>query len=206
MYRHFFKRIIDFMLSFLALVILSPLFIIISIWIKIDSKGPVLFKQKRVGKNKKLFNILKFRTMKIDTPHNMPTHLLEHPEQYITRFGKFLRKSSLDELPQLINILKGDMAVVGPRPALWNQDDLIAERDQYGANDVLPGLTGLAQIMGRDALEIPKKAKYDGEYVAKMRFFGDIKIIIKTAINVFKADGVVEGGTGELNRDQTIKK
>jgi len=162
------------MLSFLALVILSPLFIIISIWIKIDSKGPVLFKQKRVGKNKKLFNILKFRTMKIDTPHNMPTHLLEHPEQYITRFGKFLRKSSLDELPQLINILKGDMAVVGPRPALWNQDDLIAERDQYGANDVLPGLTGLAQIMGRDALEIPKKAKYDGDYVAKMRFFKDI--------------------------------
>lgn len=143
--------------------------------------------------------------MKIDTPNNMPTHLLKHPEQYITRVGKFLRKSSFDELPQLINILKGDMALVGPRPALWNQDDLVAERDKYGANNVLPGLTGLAQIMGRDALEIPTKAKYDGDYVEKMSLFRDIKIVIKTAFNVLKADGVVEGGTGEIKRKSSKK-
>jgi O-antigen biosynthesis protein WbqP len=200
MYKKYLKRIIDFMLSFIALVVLSPLFLIVSLAIIIDSKGPVLFKQKRVGRNKRLFNILKFRTMKINTPHNMPTHMLEHPEQYITRVGMFLRKSSLDELPQLINILKGDMAIVGPRPALWNQDDLIAEREKYGANAVLPGLTGLAQVMGRDALKIPVKAKYDGEYIAKMGLFKDAKIIFKTVISVFKADGIIEGGTDELNK------
>jgi O-antigen biosynthesis protein WbqP len=164
--------------------------------IKIDSKGPVIFTQKRVGKNRKLFNIYKFRTMKIDTPKEMPTHLLENPDFFITKVGKFLRKTSLDELPQLFNILKGDMAVIGPRPALWNQDDLIEERDKYGANDIRPGLTGWAQINGRDELEIDYKAQLDGYYVERESFSMDVKCFFGTIVSVFKSDGVLEGGTG----------
>lgn len=196
------KRVVDFVLSLIGLIILSPVFLIIIIAIKIDSKGPILFKQKRVGKNKKYFNILKFRTMKIDTPKDTPTHLLKNADSYITKVGKFLRKTSLDELPQIINILKGEMSIVGPRPALWNQDDLIAERDKYHANDVVPGLTGWAQVNGRDELAIPVKAKFDGEYVEKMSLGFDIKIFFKTIINVFKHDGVVEGAQGE-NKEKT---
>lgn len=193
------KRILDFVLSLLAMVLLSWLFVILVIAIKLDSPGPVLFRQKRVGIHKKYFNILKFRTMRIDTPKDMPTHLLKNPEQYITKVGGFLRRTSLDELPQIINILKGDMAIVGPRPALWNQYDLIEERDKYGANDVTPGLTGWAQINGRDELEIPVKAKLDGEYVKKLSFGMDVKCIIKTASSVLRHEGVVEGGTGAMN-------
>jgi len=206
MYRKYIKRILDFVLSFIALIILSPVFLIISILIKLDSKGPVLFKQKRVGKNKKHFYILKFRTMKVDTPKDTPTHMLQNPEKYITRVGKFLRKTSLDELPQIINILKGDMSIIGPRPALWNQYDLIAERDKYGANDVYPGLTGWAQINGRDELPIEVKARYDGEYVQKMSFWMDVKCFFRTIISVIKVDGVVEGGTGRLARDRVLNK
>lgn len=190
------KRVIDLFISIVGLVVLSPVFLILVVWIKLDSKGPVLFKQKRVGIHKTHFNILKFRTMRIDTPKDTPTHLLENPEQYITKAGKFLRKSSLDELPQIFNIIKGDMAIVGPRPALWNQYDLIEERDKYGANDIRPGLTGWAQVNGRDELEIPVKAALDGEYVKKMGFAMDVKCIFKTAIQVFTHEGVVEGGTG----------
>ena len=196
------KRLIDFVLSLIGLIILSPVFLIIIIAIKIDSKGSILFKQKRVGKNKKYFNILKFRTMRIDTPKDTPTHLLKNADSYITKVGKFLRKTSLDELPQIINILKGEMSIVGPRPALWNQDDLIAERDKYHANDVVPGLTGWAQVNGRDELAILVKAKFDGEYVEKMSLGFDIKIFFKTIINVFKHDGVVEGAQGE-NKEKT---
>src|SRR5690554_701997 len=156
-----FKRIMDTLLAFLALVILSPIFLILIMLIKLDSKGPILFRQKRIGKNKKHFNILKFRTMRIDTPKDVPTHQLENPDKYITKVGKFLRRSSLDELPQLFNILFGQMSIVGPRPALWNQDDLIAERDKYSANNIKPGLTGLAQVSGRDNLSIIDKAKLD---------------------------------------------
>ncbi len=179
---------------------LSPVFLITSVAIKLDSKGPVFFVQKRVGKGKKHFNMYKFRTMRTDTPHDMPTHMLKDPDAFITKVGKFLRKSSLDELPQLFNILKGDMAIVGPRPALWNQDDLIAERDKYKANDISPGLTGWAQVNGRDELEIPVKAKFDGEYVEKMSLAFDLKCIINTALQVLKHEGVVEGGTGQLNK------
>ena len=189
------KRILDFIASLTGLIILSPAFLILAILIKADSKGPVFFTQKRVGKNKKIFNMYKFRTMRTDTPHDMPTHLLSNPEAYITKTGRFLRKSSLDELPQLLNIISGDMSVVGPRPALWNQDDLVAERDRYGANDIRPGLTGWAQINGRDELEINEKAAFDGEYVKKMSLLFDIRCIIKTALKVIKHDGVVEGGT-----------
>lgn len=195
MYTHI-KRGIDFVLALLGLIILSPVFLILIVAIKLDSKGPVLFKQKRVGIHKTHFNILKFRTMRIDTPKDTPTHLLKNPEQYITKVGKFLRKTSLDELPQVINILKGDMAVVGPRPALWNQYDLIEERDKYGANDVRPGLTGWAQINGRDELEIPVKAKFDGEYIEKMGFLMDCRCFFGTFLSVLRGDGVVEGGTG----------
>lgn len=200
MYKKYVKRLIDFILALGGLLILSPLFLILCIWIKLDSKGPILFKQKRIGIHKTHFNILKFRTMYIDTPKDMPTHLLADPEQYITKAGKFLRKTSLDELPQIINILKGEMSVIGPRPALWNQDDLVAERDKYGANDVKPGLTGWAQINGRDELEIDVKAKLDGEYVEKMSFGFDVKCFFGTISSVLKSDGVVEGGTGELNK------
>ena len=200
------KRVIDTIISFVGLVILSPIFLILIVAIKLDSKGPILFKQKRVGIHKSHFLILKFRTMHIDTPKDVPTHLLENPEQYITKVGKFLRKTSLDELPQIVNILKGDMAIVGPRPALWNQYDLIAERDKYGANDILPGLTGWAQINGRDELEIEEKARLDGEYVKKMGFFFDIKCMVKTFTSVLKHDGVVEGGTGTLHEKAEGKK
>lgn len=201
MYRNGVKRFLDFLLSLCGIIVLSPLLIILSIWIKIDSKGPVFFKQKRVGKNKTYFNIYKFRTMYVDTPHDMPTHLLNDPEAFITKAGRFLRKTSLDELPQLFNILLGQMAVIGPRPALWNQDDLIALRDEYHANDVLPGLTGWAQIHGRDELEITTKAKLDGYYVEHLSFLLDIKCFFGTITSVLKHEGVVEGGTGSLKKD-----
>lgn len=193
------KRAIDFLLSLIALILLSWLFLILCIAIKADSKGPILFKQKRVGIHKSYFNILKFRTMRIDTPKDMPTHMLANPDQYITRVGKFLRKSSLDELPQVLNILAGQMSIVGPRPALWNQFDLIEERDKYGANDVVPGMTGWAQVNGRDELEIPVKAKLDGYYVEHFGLAMDIKCFFKTITAVLKHDGVVEGGTGTLH-------
>ena len=195
------KRGIDILLSGLGLIILSPVFLCLTVAIKLDSKGPVLFKQKRVGLYKSYFYILKFRTMRSDTPKDIPTHMLENPEQYITRVGKFLRKTSLDELPQIINILKGDMSIVGPRPALWNQYDLIAERDKYGANDVMPGLTGWAQVNGRDELEISVKAKLDGEYVKHRSFRFDCICFLRTITSVLKHEGVVEGGTGKLKRD-----
>lgn len=202
-----FKRLVDIVLSLIGLIVLSPVFLIIMILIKLDSKGPVFFKQKRVGKNKTHFYILKFRTMRIDTPKDTPTHLLENPDQYITRVGKLLRKTSLDELPQIWNIFIGDMSIVGPRPALWNQYDLIAERDKYGANDIRPGLTGWAQINGRDELPIEVKAKFDGEYVKNMGVMMDIKCFIGTIISVLKSDGVVEGGTGALaNSNDSAKR
>lgn len=190
------KRLIDIVLALAGLIILSPLYIGLIILIKLESEGPVFFKQKRVGINKTHFNILKFRTMRIDTPKDTPTHLLNNPEQYITKMGKFLRKTSLDELPQIWNILVGEMSVIGPRPALWNQYDLIAERDIYGANDIPPGLTGWAQIKGRDELPIEVKAHLDGEYVQKMNLWMDIKCFFLTIVSVLKSDGVVEGGTG----------
>lgn len=205
MYKHFFKRIIDILLSLIGIVILIPLWLILSIAIFVTDPGPIFFTQKRVGKNKKIFKILKFRTMKTSTPHDMPTHLLENPEQYITKVGKFLRKTSLDELPQIFNIFIGQMSIIGPRPALWNQDDLIAERDKYGANDVRPGLTGWAQINGRDELEIADKARLDGEYVERMSFLFDCKCFFGTIGSVLKHDGVVEGGTGEIHREEAEK-
>ena len=205
MYKKVIKRIIDFILSLCGLIILSPVFIILCIWIKLDSKGPILFKQKRIGINKSNFNIYKFRTMYVDTPKDMPTHMLANPNQFITRAGKFLRKTSLDELPQIINILKGEMSIIGPRPALWNQDDLIAERDKYQANNVKPGLTGWAQINGRDELEIPVKARLDGEYVKRISFLFDLKCFFGTITSVLRSDGVVEGGTGELHKKELNK-
>lgn len=192
------KRLLDIIISLMALIILLPFLIIIVALIKLDSKGPVLFKQKRVGIHKTNFYILKFRTMRVDTPKDTPTHLLDNPEQWITRVGKFLRKTSLDELPQILNILKGDMSIVGPRPALWNQFDLIQERDKYGANDVPVGLTGWAQINGRDELSIETKAKLDGEYASKLGFMMDLKCFFGTFISVIKSKGVVEGGTGKI--------
>ena len=200
MYRNRIKRLLDILLSACGILCLSWLLLLLAIAIKLDSPGPVFFRQKRVGIGKRHFQILKFRTMRIDTPHDMPTHLLHDPEQYITRMGRFLRKTSLDELPQLWNILVGDMAVIGPRPALWNQYDLLAERDKYGANDVRPGLTGWAQINGRDELEIPVKARLDGEYVQRLSFGFDLKCFFGTFGYVFARKGVVEGGTGELHR------
>lgn len=188
------KRVIDLFLSSFGLITLSPVFVLLIIAIKIDSKGPVFFKQKRIGKGKSYFNILKFRTMRIDTPKDMPTHLLESPEQYITKMGRFLRKTSLDELPQIWNIFVGQMTIIGPRPALWNQYDLIKERDKYGANDIVPGLTGWAQINGRDELPIKVKARLDGEYVKRMSFLFDSKCFFRTIISVLKSDGVIEGG------------
>lgn len=192
------KRIIDILLSGLAIIILSPLLLILCIAIKLDSPGPIFFTQKRVGIHKTYFQIYKFRTMRTDTPKDMPTHMLANPAQYITKTGRFLRKTSLDELPQIFNIFKGDMSIVGPRPALWNQDDLVAERDKYGANDVTPGLTGWAQINGRDELEIPVKAKLDGEYVKKYGFTMDVRCFFGTFLSVLRQDGVVEGGTGSM--------
>lgn len=200
MYKKHIKRFLDICLSGLGLIILSPFFLLLMVAIKTGSKGPILFRQKRVGVHKTYFYILKFRTMRVDTPKDMPTHMLKDPEQYITKVGKFLRKTSLDELPQIINILKGDMSIIGPRPALWNQYDLITERDKYGANDILPGLTGWAQVNGRDELEITTKAKLDGEYVEHMGFRFDFICFIKTITSVIKHDGVVEGGTGEMKK------
>lgn len=201
MYLKFIKRAIDVFLSFCGLLFLSPLFLILILAIKVDDPGPAFFKQKRVGNHKELFELYKFRSMKVDTP-DLPTHLLENPQQYISKVGAFLRKTSLDELPQLWNILKGDMSIIGPRPALWSQEDLIAERDKYGANDVRPGLTGWAQINGRDELEIPIKARLDGDYIENMSFWFDVKCFFGTIKSVIKSDGVVEGGTGELEKQK----
>ena len=192
MYQHV-KRLIDIVLSLGAIVVLSPVLILLAVLIKLDSKGPVLFKQKRVGKDKTHFEILKFRTMYADVPKDVPTHMLADPDSKITKIGRFLRKSSLDELPQIWNILVGEMSIIGPRPALWNQFDLIEERDKYGANDVRPGLTGLAQVMGRDELPIDIKAKYDGDYVKDITFKNDVKIFFKTIFSVASADGIKEG-------------
>lgn len=202
MYKNGIKRMLAVILSLSGIICLSWLYLILIAAVKLDSPGSVFFKQKRIGIHKKSFEIYKFRTMRIDTPHDMPTHLLEDPEQYITRMGRFLRKTSLDELPQLFNILKGDMAVIGPRPALWNQYDLIEERDRYGANDVRPGLTGWAQINGRDELEIERKAQLDGDYVKGLSFLMDLKCFFGTIGTVLRSDGIVEGGTGALQKDR----
>lgn len=196
MYVRFIKRLLDILISAAGLLLLSWLFLILFVVIKIDSRGPIFFRQKRVGIHKSTFQIHKFRTMRTDTPRDMPTHLLDNPQAYITRTGKFLRRSSLDELPQLFDVLCGHMSLVGPRPALWNQYDLIVERDKYGANDVRPGITGWAQINGRDELEIPVKAALDGEYVKHIGFFMDCRCLFGTLLPVFRGDGVVEGGTG----------
>ncbi len=208
MYKGFLKSLIDIILSFIGAVVLLPFFLIIAAVIYIDDPGPIFFKQKRVGKNKKLFWLHKFRSMKVAIP-DIPTHQLKNPEQYITHVGKFIRKTSLDELPQIYDILMGKMSIVGPRPALWNQDDLVAERDKYGANDVLPGLTGWAQVNGRDELEIPIKAKLDGEYTAALNAGGfkgvamDLRCFFYTIRSVLKSDGVVEGGTGNTAKENS---
>lgn len=212
MYRHFFKRLIDIVLSFIGIVVLALPMIVFAFIIKAEDPGPVFFRQKRIGIHKTQFSLLKFRSMKMSTPHDMPTHMLENPEQYILRCGRWMRKMSIDELPQLFNIFTGKMSIIGPRPALWNQDDLIAERDKYGANDVKPGLTGWAQINGRDELEIPVKAKLDGEYVTTLNaghgkgFAMDCKCFFGTIKSVLHHDGVVEGGTGELKREEKEKE
>ena len=202
MYQRFWKRMLDMLLSGCAIVVLSPLLLILALAIKIDDPGPIFFRQKRVGIHKSHFHILKFRTMKVSTPKDMPTHLLENPEQYITRVGRILRKTSLDELPQIFQIFTGEMSIIGPRPALWNQFDLIEERDKYGANDIRPGLTGWAQINGRDELPIDVKARLDGEYVEKLSFLFDCKCFFGTITSVLKSEGVVEGGTGTLEKEK----
>ena len=212
MYKRYIKRLIDLILSLTALLILAIPMLIVSLIIFIDDPGPVIFKQKRAGVKDTVFDCYKFRSMKMSTPHDVPTHMLSNPEQYITKFGKFMRKMSIDELPQIINIIKGDMAIIGPRPALWNQSDLIAERDRYGANDVRPGLTGWAQINGRDELEIPVKARLDGEYTEKLNrggwtaFAMDCRCFVGTFIAVMRHDGVVEGGTGNKKETETEKE
>ena len=203
MYQKFGKRVLDILLSGCGILVLSPVYLLIAIAIKVDDPGPVFFRQKRVGIHKTHFHIMKFRTMKMETPHDMPTHLLQNPEQYITRVGRVLRKTSLDELPQILQIFTGEMSIIGPRPCLWNQFDLIEERDKYGANDVRPGLTGWAQINGRDELPIDVKARFDGEYVQRMSFAFDCKCFFGTIISVLKRDGVVEGGTGQLEKEKT---
>ena len=202
MYQKYIKRLLDIVLSFLGLIVLSWLYLVIVIAIKINDPGPAFFSQNRVGIHKKLFRVHKFRTMKMSTPHDVPTHQLENPKQYITKVGAFLRKTSLDELPQVWDIFIGKMSAVGPRPALWNQYDLIEERDKYGANDIKPGLTGWAQINGRDSIPIPLKAKFDGEYVQKMSFFFDVKCFFLSIFKVVFRVGVVEGGTGELEKQR----
>ena len=212
MYKNFIKRLIDILLSGIGIVVLIPVWLILAIAIKIDDPGPIFFRQKRIGKDKdgevQYFNILKYRSMKTSTPKDTPTHLLENPEQYITKVGGFLRKTSLDELPQIFNIFRGEMSIIGPRPALWNQEDLYAERAKYGANNVVPGLTGWAQINGRDELEIDVKAKLDGEYAATLNagkfkgFAMDVKCFFGTIVSVLKSDGVVEGGTGEMKKQE----
>lgn len=198
MYQRYVKRLLDLVLSLIGLIVISPVLAILAIWIRLDSPGPVLFTQRRVGKGKTYFNIYKFRTMRIDAPHDVPTHLLGSPDAFITRSGRFLRRTSLDELPQIFNILRGEMSIVGPRPALWNQGDLIAERDKYGANDIVPGLTGWAQVNGRDELEIEEKAMRDGEYARHVTFKMDMTCFLMTIGNVLRHKGVVEGGTGRL--------
>lgn len=202
MYRKFGKRFLDILLSGCGILVLSPVYLALAIAIKIDDPGPVFFRQKRVGIHKTHFHILKFRTMKMETPRDVPTHLLENPEQYITRVGRVLRKLSLDELPQIFQIFTGEMSIIGPRPALWNQFDLIEERDKYGANDVRPGLTGWAQINGRDELPIDVKARFDGEYVQNISFGFDCKCFFGTIFSVLRSDGVVEGGTGQLEKEK----
>ena len=202
MYKRFGKRALDLLLSGLGLIVLSPLFLIISIAIKAEDPGPVFFRQKRVGIHKTYFNIVKFRSMRQDTPHDMPTHLLNDPQRWITKTGSFLRKTSLDELPQIAQIFTGKMSIIGPRPALWNQYDLIAQRDQYGANDVTPGLTGWAQVNGRDELEIEEKARLDGEYAQNISFGMDMKIFWMTVKNVLRGSGVVEGGPKEMKKEK----
>ncbi len=215
MYRCFVKRLMDIVISGIAIVLLSVPMLILALVIKVSDPGPVLFKQKRVGQKKNgqitYFNIWKFRSMKISTPHDVPTHLLQNPDQYITRVGRFIRKTSIDELPQFFQVFVGTLSIVGPRPALWSQDDLVAEREKYGANDVKPGITGWAQINGRDELEIPVKAKFDGDYVAALKagkwkgFAMDVKCFFGTIVSVFKSDGVVEGGTGKMKKQQEEK-
>ena len=201
--RNFIKYSFDWFMSFIATLIFLPILILpIAFLIKLSSKGPVLFKQKRIGQNKKTFILYKFRTMRVDTPKDVPTHQLKNPEQWITPLGKFLRRTSLDEVPQLFNILLGDMSIIGPRPALWNQDDLIAERDKYGVNELRPGVSGWAQINGRDTLPIPVKAKLDGEYLKRQSFWFDLYIIFRTALKIFMDDTLVEGGTGKLGKDE----
>jgi len=201
-YEKYVKRSIDIVLSFGGLVILSPLYGIISLAIVIDDPGPVFFTQKRLGQNKEYFKLHKFRSMKMCTPHDVPTHMLENPDQYITIVGKFLRAHSLDELPQIWDIFIGNMSIIGPRPGLWNQDNLIAERDKYEANDIKPGLTGWAQINGRDELNIPEKAKLDGEYVQKLCFMFDLKCFFETIGKVMGDDSVIEGGTGKIKKEE----
>ena len=202
MYQKFGKRLLDIVLSGCGLIVLAPVYLCLAIAIKLDDPGPVFFRQKRVGIHKTYFQILKFRTMKMETPKDTPTHLLENPQQYITRVGRVLRKLSLDELPQIFQIFTGEMSIIGPRPALWNQFDLIEERDKYGANDVRPGLTGWAQINGRDELPIDVKARLDGEYVENLSFLFDCKCFFGTIVSVLKSDGVVEGGTGQLEKEK----
>lgn len=212
MYKHFFKRFIDIVLSFIGIVVLALPMIVFALIIKAEDPGPAFFKQKRIGIHKTQFSLLKFRSMKMSTPHDIPTHMLENPEQYILKCGRWMRKMSIDELPQLFNIFTGKMSIIGPRPALWNQDDLIAERDKYGANDIKPGLTGWAQINGRDELEIPVKAKLDGEYAAALNaghgkgLIMDCKCFFGTIKSVLHHDGVVEGGTGEMKKQEEKKE
>ncbi len=202
MYQKFGKRFLDILLSACGILVLSPIYLIVALAIKLDDPGPVFFRQKRVGIHKSHFQILKFRTMKMETPKDTPTHLLENPEQYITRVGRILRKTSLDELPQIFQIFTGDMSIIGPRPALWNQFDLIEERDKYGANDVRPGLTGWAQINGRDELPIDVKARFDGAYVKNLSFLFDCKCFFGTILSVLRSEGVVEGGTGQMEKEK----
>ena len=202
MYQKYVKRFLDILLSLLALIIASPLFLILSVWIKLDSKGPVFFRQKRIGIHRTTFEILKFRSMRTDTPRDMATHLLNNPDQWITRAGRFLRKTSLDELPQLINILRGEMSIIGPRPALWNQYDLVELREACGANDVVPGVTGWAQINGRDTISIEEKARLDGEYASKISFSMDLKCLFRTVAVVLKKEGYEEGGGESSSSDQ----
>lgn len=216
MYKHIIKRLIDLILSILAIVLLAIPMLIIVIAIMVDDPGPVLFKQKRVGKKKNgqitYFNIWKFRSMKMYAPRDTPTHLLEDPDRYLTRIGKFIRRTSLDELPQLYQVFTGTLSLIGPRPALWSQDDLVEEREKYGANDVTPGITGWAQINGRDELDIPVKAKLDGEYTAALNggkfkgFAMDARCFFGTIKSVLKSDGVVEGGTGKLKKHKEIEE
>ena len=205
MYQKYIKRLIDIILSGCGILVLLPVYALIALAVKLDDPGPVFFRQKRVGIHKTHFNILKFRTMKMETPKDTPTHLLENPQQYITRVGRILRTTSLDELPQIFQIFTGKMSIIGPRPALWNQFDLIEERDKYGANDVRPGLTGWAQINGRDELPIDVKARLDGEYVEKLSFLFDCKVFFGTISSVLKHEGVVEGGTGQLEKEKSKK-